>query len=127
MEVETVNALMTQLGTINKKLEKLEAVVVSTQNSCGLCGGPHENHNCSLLQDDQCAAAQVNYVGNQPRPPHNDPHSNTYNPGWKNHPTSVGEAIKDSKGNGIITTLKNNPHALHLNLLQSNRIILKKP
>ncbi|MED6162103.1 hypothetical protein PIB30_067175, partial [Stylosanthes scabra] len=46
MEVETINALMAQLSAVNKKLEKLEASAVSTQASCGLCGGPHENHNC---------------------------------------------------------------------------------
>ncbi|MED6188340.1 hypothetical protein PIB30_085016, partial [Stylosanthes scabra] len=32
------------------------------------------------------SAEQVNYVGNQPRPPQNDPYSNTYNPSWRNHP-----------------------------------------
>ncbi|MED6202225.1 hypothetical protein PIB30_103178 [Stylosanthes scabra] len=36
--------------------------------------------------DDQPSAEQVNYMGNQPRPPQNDPYSNTYNPGWRNHP-----------------------------------------
>ncbi|MED6139628.1 hypothetical protein PIB30_085623, partial [Stylosanthes scabra] len=36
--------------------------------------------------DDQSSAEQVSYVGNQPRPPHNDPYSNTFNSGWKNHP-----------------------------------------
>ncbi|MED6164964.1 hypothetical protein PIB30_095187, partial [Stylosanthes scabra] len=46
----------------------------------------HENHNCISVQDDQFSAAQVNYVSNQPKPPYNDPHSNTYNPGWRNHP-----------------------------------------
>ncbi|MED6126120.1 hypothetical protein PIB30_075292, partial [Stylosanthes scabra] len=25
-------------------------------------------------------------MGNQQRPPYNDPHSKTYNPGWRNHP-----------------------------------------
>ncbi|MED6184469.1 hypothetical protein PIB30_047729 [Stylosanthes scabra] len=105
MEVETVNALMTQLGTINKKLEKLEVAAVSTQNSCGLCGGPHENHNClHTMIPTPTLTIPVGGIT----------------------PTSVGEAIKDSKGNGIITTLKDNPHSLHLNLLQSNRIILKK-
>ncbi|MED6154665.1 hypothetical protein PIB30_114818, partial [Stylosanthes scabra] len=58
MEVETLNALMAQLSAMNKKSEKLEASAMSTQASCGLCGGPHENHNCSLLQDDQSTAAQ---------------------------------------------------------------------
>ncbi|MED6188114.1 hypothetical protein PIB30_082953 [Stylosanthes scabra] len=71
---------------MNKKLEKLEAAAVGTQISCGLCGGPHENHYCSLFQDDRSSIAQVNYVGNQPRPPYNDPHSNTNNPGWRNPP-----------------------------------------
>ncbi|MED6115765.1 hypothetical protein PIB30_093854 [Stylosanthes scabra] len=36
-------------------------------------------------------------------------------------PISVGEVIKDSKGNGTTTTLKDNPHSLHLNLLQKTR------
>ncbi|MED6164682.1 hypothetical protein PIB30_092509, partial [Stylosanthes scabra] len=80
LEVDSVNALMTQLSTMNKKLEKLEASAVETQIVCGICSGPHENHNCISVQDDQFLAAQVNSVGNQPRPPYNDPHSNTYNP-----------------------------------------------
>ncbi|MED6117083.1 hypothetical protein PIB30_106596 [Stylosanthes scabra] len=54
--------------------------------ACGICGGPHENHNCMSIQDDQFSTAQVNFVNNQPRPPYNDPHSNTYNPSWRNHP-----------------------------------------
>ncbi|MED6164216.1 hypothetical protein PIB30_087562 [Stylosanthes scabra] len=63
MEVETVNALMAQLSAMNKKLEKLEASSVSTQASCGLCGGPHEIRNCSLLQDDESVAAQSELCG----------------------------------------------------------------
>ncbi|MED6117170.1 hypothetical protein PIB30_107488, partial [Stylosanthes scabra] len=53
LEVDSVNALMTQLSTINKKLEKLEASVAGTQIICGICGGPHENHNFMSSQDDQ--------------------------------------------------------------------------
>ncbi|MED6189104.1 hypothetical protein PIB30_092489 [Stylosanthes scabra] len=56
---------MTQLSTINKKLEKLEASAVGTQIICGICGGPHENHNCISVQDDQFSAAQVNYIAKQ--------------------------------------------------------------
>ncbi|MED6154194.1 hypothetical protein PIB30_109884, partial [Stylosanthes scabra] len=69
LEVDYVNVLMAQLSALNKKLEKLEASAVGTQVVCGICGGPHENHNCISVQDDQFSAAQVNYVGNQPRPP----------------------------------------------------------
>ncbi|MED6112225.1 hypothetical protein PIB30_059764 [Stylosanthes scabra] len=64
LEVDTVDAILAQnrtmaqqLSAMNKKLEKLEDVHTSVE--------------------------QVNYVGNQPR---NDPYSNTYNQGWKNHP-----------------------------------------
>ncbi|MED6226733.1 hypothetical protein PIB30_106631, partial [Stylosanthes scabra] len=80
LEVDSVNTLMTQLSTISKKLEKLEASAVGTQVACGICGGSHENHNCMLIQENQFSAEQVNFVNNQPRPPYNNPHSNTYNP-----------------------------------------------
>ncbi|MED6188750.1 hypothetical protein PIB30_088897 [Stylosanthes scabra] len=59
LEVDSVNALMTQLSTINKKLEKLKALAVGTQVVCGICGGPHENHNCISVQDNQFSAAQI--------------------------------------------------------------------
>ncbi|MED6214184.1 hypothetical protein PIB30_100431 [Stylosanthes scabra] len=71
-------------------LEKLEAAAVTSHGTtslpCGLCGGPHDSQTCSFIMDDQSSAEQVSYMGNQPRPPHNDPYSNTFNPGWKNHP-----------------------------------------
>ncbi|MED6116511.1 hypothetical protein PIB30_100992 [Stylosanthes scabra] len=98
--------------------------------ACGICGGPHENHNCMSIQDDQFSTAQVNFVNNQPRPPYNDPHSNTYNPGWRIIQISVGEEIKDSKGKITIKLLKifkDNHHSLQLNLLQSNQVTLKMP
>ncbi|MED6214337.1 hypothetical protein PIB30_102097, partial [Stylosanthes scabra] len=57
-EVDFVNALMTQLIAMNKKLEKLEASAVGTQVACGICGGPHENHNWMSIQDDQFSTAQ---------------------------------------------------------------------
>ncbi|MED6138946.1 hypothetical protein PIB30_079270, partial [Stylosanthes scabra] len=80
LEVDSVNALMAQLSAMNKKLEKLEASAAGTLMACGICGGPHENHNCMSIQDDQFSTAQVNFVNNQPRPLYTDPHSNTYNP-----------------------------------------------
>ncbi|MED6224609.1 hypothetical protein PIB30_085751, partial [Stylosanthes scabra] len=47
---------------LNKKLEKLEIAAVGTQlapqAAWGLCGGPHENHNCNLILDDQSSTEQ---------------------------------------------------------------------
>ncbi|MED6150414.1 hypothetical protein PIB30_072038 [Stylosanthes scabra] len=72
-----------QISTMTKKLEKLEVAAVSpfgtTSLPCGLCGGPYNSQTCSFIMDDQPSAEQ-------PRPPQNDPYSNTYNSGWKNHP-----------------------------------------
>ncbi|MED6175005.1 hypothetical protein PIB30_074418 [Stylosanthes scabra] len=64
MEVDTMDALLAQnkpmaqqLTTLNKKMEKLEVAALETQaeiqTTCGLCGGPHDNHNCSLNREDK--------------------------------------------------------------------------
>lgn len=48
--------------------------------SCVYCGEEHDFDNCPGNP------ALVNYVGNFNRQPQNNPYSNTYNPGWKQHP-----------------------------------------
>ncbi|MED6152001.1 hypothetical protein PIB30_087696, partial [Stylosanthes scabra] len=65
MEVETIDVILAQnkvmaqqLSAMNKKIEKLEVLAVETQTACGLCGGPHENHNYSFAQDYQSSAEQ---------------------------------------------------------------------
>ncbi|MED6117313.1 hypothetical protein PIB30_108797, partial [Stylosanthes scabra] len=116
---------MTQLSTINKKLEKLEASVAGTQIICGICGGPHENHNCISVQDDKFSATQVNYVNNQP-----SLHTMifirilTILVGGITQ-ILVGE-IKDSRSNSIIKLLKilkDNLHSLQLNDASSLRVL----
>ncbi|MED6174703.1 hypothetical protein PIB30_071540 [Stylosanthes scabra] len=75
MEVDTMDAILAQnkaiahqLTNLNKKIEKLEVASMGTQGetstTCGLCGGPHENHNCCLTREDQ-PLEQANYMGNQ--------------------------------------------------------------
>ncbi|MED6162494.1 hypothetical protein PIB30_070939 [Stylosanthes scabra] len=91
MEVDIMDAILAQnkamaqqLITLNKKMEKLEVAAIGTQaeitSTCGLCGDPHENHQCYLIKEDQ-PLEQVNYMGNQPRQTFHDPNANTYNPG----------------------------------------------
>ncbi|MED6142478.1 hypothetical protein PIB30_114095, partial [Stylosanthes scabra] len=83
MEVDTMNAILAQnkaiaqqLTNLNKKIEKLEVASMGTQGEtssiCGLCGGPHKNHNCCLIREDQ-PLEQANYMGNQQRQPYQDP------------------------------------------------------
>ncbi|MED6208192.1 hypothetical protein PIB30_042780 [Stylosanthes scabra] len=82
-------AISQQLNALNRKVEKLEVASLGTQGEiqalCGHYRGPHENHNCSLIREDQ-QVEQANYMGNQQRQPYHDPNANTYNPGWRNHP-----------------------------------------
>ncbi|MED6149932.1 hypothetical protein PIB30_067327 [Stylosanthes scabra] len=83
-------------------MEKIEVATIGTQaettSTYGLCGGPHENHQCYLVKEDQ-PMEQVNYMGNQPRQPFHDPNANTYNPGWRNHP-NLGWGGKQNSKNG---------------------------
>jgi hypothetical protein len=46
--------------------------------ACVYCGGAH------LFEDCSANPVSANYVGNFIK--NNNPYSNTYNPGWKDHP-----------------------------------------
>ncbi|KAL5549438.1 hypothetical protein UlMin_004669 [Ulmus minor] len=53
---------------------------------CDLCGGNHASFECQVGNPFASPnSEQANYVSNFQRPQHN-PYSNTYNPGWRNHP-----------------------------------------
>ncbi|KAJ9134914.1 hypothetical protein P3X46_032155 [Hevea brasiliensis] len=54
---------------------------------CGICSGSgHATDMCPALQEDE-SMQHVNAVGDYGQPEHSyDPFSNTYNPGWHDHP-----------------------------------------
>ena len=53
---------------------------------CDLCGmAGHESKNCQVGNRFVESAEEANYLGNS-NWGQNDPYSNTYNPGWRNHP-----------------------------------------
>ncbi|KAI4346011.1 hypothetical protein L6164_013094 [Bauhinia variegata] len=93
MEVDTLNALLAQnkimtqqLANLSKKVEGLNICAVSIPSiSCDFCGDKHSSGECPGNMFGESSQEQVNYLGNPPRP-QNDPFSNTYNPGWRNHP-----------------------------------------
>jgi len=65
----------------------VNAVNSSAPSHCEICGSvEHVTLNCqigsSFFQDPN----EVNYAQNFNPRPTNDPYSNTYNLGWKNHP-----------------------------------------
>src|SRR5262249_16080952 len=54
---------------------------------CDLCGTPgHKSVECQAGNPFAQPMEQVDYAGNFQRPQQNNPYSNTYNPGWRNHP-----------------------------------------
>lgn len=56
----------------------------TSHDVCSICANPnHLSHNCPTIYSD-VSHEQVNAA--QGYPPHNNPYSNTYNPGWRNHP-----------------------------------------
>ncbi|WRX20690.1 Retrotransposon gag domain - like 10 [Theobroma cacao] len=77
-ELDVVNTISTQLASLIKKIDKVS--VNAVQNSfmtCEFCGEGHSNDNCPIYFES-CQS-----VGNRQQ---NNPYSNTYNPGWSNHP-----------------------------------------
>ncbi|XP_057487288.1 uncharacterized protein LOC130773354 [Actinidia eriantha] len=95
-EVEDLQAKVTSL---TRKLEALEttkattSVLVETPSMCLVCATQdHDTTSCPVIPGVREALhGQVNAVGQfqggyQNQRSGNNPYSNTYNPGWKNHP-----------------------------------------
>ena len=97
LEVDALSSINAQLASVTNILQNLalgqgsmtkapvRTATVMTQTaaeSCVYCGEEHTF--------DQCPSnpASIFYVGNQASQgnPKNNPFSNTYNPGWRNHP-----------------------------------------
>ncbi|KMS97498.1 hypothetical protein BVRB_5g126420 [Beta vulgaris subsp. vulgaris] len=79
-EVEGINMLNAKVDNLVNLFTKMSNVnSVSTTMPCNLCGGAHLTNECINVE-------QAQFVSNFNRPPNNDPYSNTFNPGWRNHP-----------------------------------------
>ncbi|KAK5841829.1 hypothetical protein PVK06_004152 [Gossypium arboreum] len=82
--LNAVTMLSNQVELLNKKIDGLYgSTQVHPMMSCDSNGGMH-NPDYPLFNpgtEDE----QVHYMGNSSRP-QNNPYSNTYNAGWKNHP-----------------------------------------
>ncbi len=82
------------VSSLEDKLDKLTNIVQSMLTKkknltqlCGICTtSEHPTDLCPILNEN--STAHVDAVGGFPGPPQrrHDPFSNTYNPGWKDHP-----------------------------------------
>ncbi|KAH9769561.1 hypothetical protein KPL71_012051 [Citrus sinensis] len=82
--IDTITALSAQVTSLTNMVKAMTAAPTTvkqvTELSCVYCGEEHDFDNCPGNP------ASVNYVGNFNRQPQNNLYSNTYNPGWKQHP-----------------------------------------
>ena len=90
-EIDSLTLLTAKMDAMTQKLDKLNVYAVNScapSPLCDRCGLlEHVSENCQV--GNPFAPPHVEhaaYVNNfQPRPNH-DPYSNSYNPGWKQHP-----------------------------------------
>ena len=80
-EIDQVAAMSATLESLTKKVDNFVKVayIQSPEYQCEFYEGNHATENCN--NNLVC----VNFVGNQNRT-QNNPYSNIYNAGWKNHP-----------------------------------------
>ncbi|XP_071933215.1 uncharacterized protein [Coffea arabica] len=84
-EVET-SSIQQQISELTSFVRQLAVGNASQAKVCGVCTAVgHPTEMCPLVQEE--TAEQVNMAGHAPAPrkPY-DPYSNTYNPGWRDHP-----------------------------------------
>ncbi|KAH9769700.1 hypothetical protein KPL71_012114 [Citrus sinensis] len=82
--IDAITALSAQVTSLTNMVKALTSAPATVKQvielSCVYCGEEHDFDNC------HGNPASVNYVSNFNRQPQNNPYSNTYNPGWKQHP-----------------------------------------
>nr|XP_027085074.1 uncharacterized protein LOC113707112 [Coffea arabica] len=86
-EVET-SSIQQQISELTSFVRQLAVGSASQAKVCGVCTAVgHPTEMCPLVQEE--TAEQVNMAGYAPAPAPRkqyDPYSNTYNPGWRDHP-----------------------------------------
>ncbi|XP_073135969.1 uncharacterized protein [Henckelia pumila] len=88
-QVDAFTSLAAQLEVMNKRIEELSlgySAMRIQEVWCEKCGAEHFTKDFQTSNPSyQLEGGMVNHVGLQNRP-RNDLFSNTYNPGWKQHP-----------------------------------------
>ena len=93
MELNAISMLSAKVDVMSQNLERMNVNSISSStpsSSCEICGSvDHLTVNCQVGSPFALDVSEpVNYVKNFNPRSINDPFSNTYNPGWTNHPIS---------------------------------------
>ncbi|CAN6687996.1 unnamed protein product [Malus baccata var. baccata] len=87
-EVSSMPEIQSQLANLTSIVSQLaEGMKIHGPSVCGVCSMQgHANDQCpQLIENRGWESANAVGFGNQNQP-HHDPYSNTYNPGWRDHP-----------------------------------------
>ena len=84
----------------------MHASVNQVNQLCEHCSGQHALGMCAYVDVNNLPMEQAQVVGSFPRS--NNPYSNTYNPGWRNHPNfswrndQQGQGMGQGMGQGAV-------------------------
>ncbi|XP_062118241.1 uncharacterized protein LOC133831846 [Humulus lupulus] len=87
-EVDAISKLNAQVEALTKQLQGnvITAPVQQAHTLCEICGGPHAYEQCQYADVNNMPMEQAQAIGNFPRQSNNNPYSNSFNQGWRNHP-----------------------------------------
>ncbi|XP_076955623.1 uncharacterized protein LOC143630514 [Bidens hawaiensis] len=75
--VDSNTLVSAQLEALTKRFDQMQSDLVKSSSRCGVCDGKHQTSQCQQAM----VVEDVEFLGRQ-----NNAYSNTYNPGWRNHP-----------------------------------------
>ncbi|KAM2449519.1 hypothetical protein PS1_019615 [Malus domestica] len=101
-EVSSTSDIQSQLANLTSIVSQMvEGMRMKEPSVCGVCSiQGHASEKCPQLIENGGweSANAIEFQGhNQPR---NDPYSNTYNPGWRNHPNFKWREPQQSQQQG---------------------------
>ncbi|XP_062109428.1 uncharacterized protein LOC133820410 [Humulus lupulus] len=87
-EVDAISKLTAQVEALTKQLQGniITTPVQQVQTLCEICGGSHAYEQCQYADVNNMPMEQAQAIGNFPRQSNNNPYSNSFNQGWRNHP-----------------------------------------
>ena len=104
IEMDVSSKLAAQLEAMQKSIDRLTNQNISAVHqspTCAICiGGDHLAINCNWGKSTEGDAEQVNVLNNNYRL-QNNPYSNSYNPGWKNHPNFSWRNNQDNQSQNL--------------------------
>ncbi|XP_076929792.1 uncharacterized protein LOC143594348 [Bidens hawaiensis] len=77
LHVDSNTLVSAQLEALTKRFDQMQSDLAKSSSRCGVCDGKHQTSHCQQAM----VVEDVDFVGRQ-----NNAYSNSYNPGWRNHP-----------------------------------------